>query len=413
MCFSMSESAEHIEQAERLSEFHDRETVKLVLDLGASFAAERRLDTLLEKIVDHSQLVTNADGCTLYLREADGRLGFCINKNHSLNINLVGATENLTLFPPIPMDPTFVSAYAAIHNKTINIPDVYSCKDFDFTGPKRFDEKNGYTTRSMLVSPLSTREGEVVGVIQIINAQDRHTGKPIPFDEHYEFLINSLSNYAAIAIHNLRLTEKARQSTVLLKEANRDAIFSLAMAAEAKDDDTGDHIRRIQSYVTALALRVGLSREDVELVALSSIMHDVGKISVPDDILKKPGKLSDEELEVMRLHTKHGMNILPNKAFFEMARAIAKHHHERWDGTGYPDKLSGENIPFAARMVAIADVFDALTSNRPYKQAWPFEVAIEVMKQGAGTQFDPKLIAKWVELYDDGTLLKIRNEWNG
>ncbi|MBF0634146.1 MAG: HD domain-containing protein [Nitrospinae bacterium] len=409
----MSESAEHIEQADRLSEFHDRETVKLVLDLGASFAAERRLDTLLEKIVDHSQLVTNADGCTLYLREPDGRLGFCINKNHSLNISLVGTSENLTLFPPIPMDPTFVSAYASIHNKTINIPDVYSCKDFDFTGPKRFDEKNGYTTRSMLVSPLSTREGEVVGVLQIINAQDRRTGKPIAFDAHYEFLINSLSNYAAIAIHNLRLTEKARQSTVLLKEANRDAIFSLAMAAEAKDDDTGDHIRRIQSYIAALALRVGLSREDVELISLSSIMHDVGKISVPDDILKKPGKLSDEELEVMRLHTKHGMNILPNKAFFEMARAIAKHHHERWDGTGYPDKLAGENIPFAARMVAIADVFDALTSNRPYKQAWPFDVAIEVMKKGAGTQFDPKLILKWVELYEDGTLLKIRNEWNG
>jgi len=408
----MSESAGDIKPTEPLSDFHDRETVKLVLDLGASFAAERRLDSLLEKIVDHSQLVTNADGCTLYLKESDGRLGFCINKNHSLHINLVGASENLTLFPPIPMDPTFVSAYASMHNKTINIPDVYACTDFDFTGPKRFDEKNGYTTRSMLVSPLSTREGEVVGVIQIVNAQDRHTGKPVAFDAHYEFLINSLSNYAAIAIHNLRLTEKARQSTVLLKEANRDAIFSLAMAAEAKDDDTGDHIRRIQSYVAALAMRVGLSREDVELISLSSIMHDVGKISVPDDILKKPGKLDESEIGVMRLHTAHGMKILPNKTFFEMARAIAKHHHERWDGIGYPDKLAGENIPFAARMVAIADVFDALTSNRPYKLAWPFEVAIETVKQGAGTQFDPKLVKTWVELYEEGILQKIRNEFS-
>lgn len=408
----MSGNAGRIKPIEPLNEFHDRETVKLVLDLGASFAAERRLDMLLEKIVDHSQLVTNADGCTLYLKESDGRLGFCINKNRSLNISLVGASENLTLFPPIPMDPTFVSAYASMHNMTINIPDVYACKDFDFNGPKRFDEKNGYRTRSMLVSPLSTREGEVVGVIQIVNAQDRHTGKPIPFDSHYEFLVNSLSNYAAIAIHNLRLTEKARQSTVLLKEANRDAIFSLAMAAEAKDDDTGDHIRRIQSYVAALAMRVGLSREDVELISLSSIMHDVGKISVPDNILKKPGKLDELEVGVMRLHTTHGMKILPNKAFFEMARAIAKHHHERWDGTGYPDKLTGENIPFAARMVAIADVFDALTSNRPYKQAWSFEKAIETLKQGAGTQFDPKLINKWVELYEEGILQKIRQEFN-
>jgi response regulator RpfG family c-di-GMP phosphodiesterase len=411
--FSMSENADRVERTESLSEFHDRETVKLVLDLGASFTSERRLDLLLEKIVDHSRLVTNADGCTLYLKEPDGRLGFCINKNHSLHINLVGASENLTLFPPIPMDPTFVSAYASMHNKTVNIPDVYACKDFDFTGPKRFDEKNAYTTHSMLVSPLSTREGEVVGVIQIVNAMDRRTGKPIPFDSHYEFLINSLSNYAAISIHNLRLTEKARQSTVLLKEANRDAIFSLAMAAEAKDDDTGDHVRRIQSYVAALALRIGLSREDVELISLSSIMHDVGKISVPDDILKKPGKLDEAEMEIMRKHATHGMKILPNKAFFEMARAIAKYHHERWDGSGYPDKLIGENIPFAARMVAIADVFDALTSQRPYKQAWSFDKALEIIKQGAGTQFDSKLVSAWVELYEDGTLQKIRREWNG
>lgn len=408
----MSESAGGIKLTEQLSEFHDRETVKLVLDLGASFAEERRLDQLLEKIVDHSQLVTNADGCTLYLKESDGRLGFCINKNHSLNISLVGASENMTLFPPIPMDPTFVSAYAAIHKKTINIPDVYACDDFDFTGPKRFDEKNGYITRSMLVSPLGTREGEVIGVIQIVNALDRHTGKPVPFDAHYEFLVNSLSNYAAIAIHNLRLSEKARQSTVLLKEANRDAIFSLALAAEAKDDDTGDHIRRIQSYVAALAMRVGLSREDVELISLSSIMHDVGKISVPDDILKKPGKLDESEVGVMRLHTAHGMKILPNKAFFEMARAIAKYHHERWDGAGYPDKLAGEDIPFAARMVAIADVFDALTSHRPYKQAWSFEKAIEAIKNGAGTQFDPKLVKTWVCLYEEGILQKIRQEFS-
>jgi putative two-component system response regulator len=114
----------------------------------------------------------------------------------------------------------------------------------------------------------------------------------------------------------------------------------------------------------------------------------------------------------MRLHTAHGMKILPNKTFFEMARAIAKHHHERWDGTGYPDKLAGENIPFAARMVAIADVFDALTSNRPYKLAWPFEVAIETVKQGAGTQFDPKLVKTWAELYEEGILQKIRNEFS-
>ncbi|MBF0170231.1 MAG: HD domain-containing protein [Nitrospinae bacterium] len=393
-------------------EFHDRETVKLVLDLGASFASERRLDNLLEKIVDHSRLLTNADGCSLYLKGADGRLAFCVNKNHTLNINLVGASENNALFTSLPLDPTYVSAYAAIHNVTVNIPDVYDCAEFDFTGPRRFDEKNGYRTRSMLVTPLATREGEVVGVIQIINALDRHTHTPIPFDPHFEFLTNSLGNYAAIAIHNLRLTEEARQSTVLLKEANRDAIYSLAMAAEAKDDDTGDHVRRIQHYTAALATRLGLSREDVDLISLSSIMHDVGKISVPDGILKKPAKLTDEEFGAMRTHTEHGMKILPKKEFFRMAREIARHHHERWDGGGYPDKLAGEDIPYAARIVAVTDVFDALTSERPYKKAWPFEKAMEVMREGSGSHFDPKMIDAWVQLYDEGVLLRIHQQWS-
>ncbi len=391
---------------------HDRETVKLVLDLGASFASERRLDTLLEKVVDHSRLLTNADGCTLYLKGADGRLSFCVNKNTTLHINLVGASENNSLFPSIPLDPTYVSAYAAINNVTVNIPDVYDSEDFDFTGPRKFDEKNGYRTKSMLVTPLATREGEVVGVIQIVNALDKRTHLPIPFDPHFEFLTNSLGNYAAIAIHNLRLTEEARQSTVLLKEANQDAIYSLAMAAEAKDDDTGGHVHRIQHYTAALATRVGLARDDVELMSLSSIMHDVGKISVPDDILKKPAKLTDDEFDMMRTHTEHGMKILPKKEFFRMAREIARHHHERWDGGGYPDGLAGEQIPYAARIVAVADVFDALTSERPYKNAWSFGKAMEIMREGAGNHFDPKLIKAWIELYEEGVLQSIHQQFS-
>ncbi len=391
--------------------FHDAQTVKLVLELGASFAGEEKLEPLLEKIVDHCQLLTNADGCTLYLKANEDFLSFSIVKNRSLNVSVSGMDVITASYPNVPMNPSFISAYAAINNKTVNIPDVYKSDEFDFTGPKKFDDLNGYRCVSMLVSPLTSLEREVVGVIQLVNAMDEETGEVISFENNHEFLVNSLGNYAAIAINNVWLAEKARKSTVLLKEANFDAIFSLAVAAEAKDDDTGDHVRRIQYYSSALARKIGMSDEEVEIISISSIMHDVGKISVPDSILRKPGKLTDEEFDIMKNHTHHGMKILPAKPFFKTARDIARNHHEKWDGSGYPDGLAGEGIPLAARVVAVADVFDALTSRRPYKEPWPFQKATDELIKCKGKHFDPSLVDAWVSLTEEGVIREIYDQW--
>jgi putative two-component system response regulator len=201
----------------------------------------------------------------------------------------------------------------------------------------------------------------------------------------------------------LRVTER----TEALLESNLDVIYSLATAAEAKDEITGNHVYRIQSFSEALALKMRLGDKTSAEIGYSSIMHDVGKISIPDEILKKPGKLTAEEFAVMKTHTTNAARILPGKPFYAMARIVARSHHEKWDGSGYPDGLKGEDIPLPARIVAIADVFDALVTVRPYKEAWPMSRAIEEMIKSAGRHFDPDITDMWVKLYHEGALEEI------
>ncbi|MGK7345288.1 MAG: response regulator [Candidatus Nitrospinota bacterium M3_3B_026] len=214
-----------------------------------------------------------------------------------------------------------------------------------------------------------------------------------------------------LAQFNETLEKRVRERTTQLREANLDAIYSLALAAEAKDDATGNHVHRIQRYCQALALKLGISDTEAEEIGYSSIMHDVGKIAVPDEILKKPGKFTPGEFETMKAHTVNGEKILPSKPFFAMARRIARGHHEKWDGSGYPDGLAGEDIPLCARITAVADVFDALISKRSYKDEWPIDKAMAEMKRCSGSHFDPSVVDAMFELYDQGELDRILEKW--
>jgi putative two-component system response regulator len=191
---------------------------------------------------------------------------------------------------------------------------------------------------------------------------------------------------------NENLEHLVQKRTSQLEEAVREGIIMLAMAAEEKDDNTGEHIRRIQTLAHKMCIELGLSSEESHRISFFSMMHDVGKIHIPDHILRKPGPLTDKEWKVMHTHCSAGEKILGKKPFYKTAREIARSHHERWDGNGYPDKLSGESIPLAARIVTIADVFDALTHERPYKPAWTVRRALEEMEKLSGRVFDPKIL---------------------
>ena len=191
---------------------------------------------------------------------------------------------------------------------------------------------------------------------------------------------------------NEHLESLVEKRTKQLTDATQEGIWMLATASEAKDDITGNHIRRIASLTESICRGLQLSPSETEDIGFFSMMHDIGKIHIPDRILQNTGKLSPEDWRIMQTHTIMGEKILGQSAFYKLARVIARSHHERWDGAGYPDGLAGENIPLPARIVSIADVYDALTHERPYKPAWPHDEAIAEMAAASGKAFDPAVL---------------------
>jgi response regulator RpfG family c-di-GMP phosphodiesterase len=180
------------------------------------------------------------------------------------------------------------------------------------------------------------------------------------------------------------------------------AIDMLAEIAEYKDRATGGHVNRLDHYTKAIAMAMGIDEEEATLYGKASRLHDVGKVGVPDYILSKPSALTSEEFEIIKKHTVLGANILGHDPAFELARQIALRHHERWDGSGYPDGLLSAELPIATRIVSVADTFDALVSWRPYKQAWSIQKARDVIVEGSGTQFDPAVVSAFLQVLDNG-----------
>lgn len=211
------------------------------------------------------------------------------------------------------------------------------------------------------------------------------------------------------ALESLVLKRDLDTARDQLETAYKDAVVMLCLAAEGKDQDTSSHLYRVQHYTEALAVAMGVANETAAHMGLMSMLHDIGKLATPDAILKKPDKLTEEEWDIMREHTLAGVRILGNNPFYETAREISAGHHENYDGTGYPHRLRGDNIPLSARIVKIVDVFDALTTKRPYKEPWPMEEAITHIESYAGIMFDPAMVEELKNLFIDGTLTRIKS----
>ena len=194
-----------------------------------------------------------------------------------------------------------------------------------------------------------------------------------------------------------------RERTSELEVTRLEIIMSLGRASEFKDMETAMHVVRIGWYSRVIARRLGAADEWCELIFNAAPMHDIGKIGIPDAVLLKPGKFEPHEWEVMKKHSEYGAAILGSHdtPMINMAREIAMYHHEKWDGNGYPEGLSGEDIPLSARIVALADVYDALSTERPYKKPWPEEKVLALIKDGAGNHFDPNIVPVFFDCLDE------------
>lgn len=368
-----------------------------VSEVGVALTMTHDLDGVLRLLAERVRELSDAALVTVLLRSDEGVWSVASTLGGSAKLDReIAALAGTDASMPFAIEPLSERERFQVRWDDPALPEPY----------------RSWAARAGLVQTIGwplVLEGSLIGALSL----GYPVLKSLTADEDRRF--RYLADQAALAVVNARMFEQERAlrdalETALIaeKEAHKNAMFMLAAAVEARDGLTGSHLRRVQAYTEALAAHLGLPAEVVDEIGYSSILHDVGKLLVPDEILGKPGKLDDAEWVEMRRHSDHGARILGDRDFFSLARDIAKCHHERWDGTGYPEALRGEQIPIAARITSVADVFDALTTKRPYKEAWPDEDALAELRRLSGASFDPAVVDAFLGLYASGEIARIR-----
>ena len=355
-----------------------------LVKIGIALSAVRDLDELLNLIVSQAREFANCDAGSLYIKEGDV-LKFVVSQNDTLARRAGNSAQAEPFKPfPIPISKNSLAGYVAVTGQTVNIPDAYEIPaGAEYHFDRSFDQRSGFRTKSMLQLPMKDPGGAIIGVLQLITATDSR-GQIAAFTRDDEQLMLAVASQAAVAVKNAQLDGE-------LKQAHLDTVIRLGTAAEYRDKETGNHIRRMSFYSAIIAQNMGFSRDEVEMIKLSSPMHDVGKVGIPDAILLKPGRLNEMERRIIESHTMIGASILKGSEvpLLKLSQTIALTHHEKWDGNGYPNKLAGDEIPIEGRIVALADVFDALSNKRVYKPAYSLAETLDIIKNDTGTHFDP------------------------
>jgi response regulator RpfG family c-di-GMP phosphodiesterase len=395
-----------------------RERIAEVAALGARLGRAQDLDEVIEQALLLARRFTDADAGSIWLVSPDG-IRLVYTQNDTLQAQL-GPGARLPLADLVlPVDSSSIAGHVAGTGKTIRIDDVNA---LDPSLPYHFraevDRKTGYTTRSMLVAPLRDARDAIVGVIQLINSRGR--GKVAAdravFTRADEAAVDLFAGMASLALERARLV--------------RSAIMRTIATAEMRDPtETGAHVQRVAECSVAMYDRWAALHQVDEAerqrrrdeLRIAAMLHDVGKVAIPDSILKKPGKLDDAEYRRIQTHSVLGGKLFADSMtpYDEAALLVAVHHHEKWDGSGYPGQvvaaellqlspeleqlpgsapLHGEAIPLFARIVAVADVYDALTSRRSYKEPWSDERVAQFLVEQAGRHFDPEIVQIALEL---------------
>ncbi len=277
----------------------------------------------------------------------------------------------------------------ALRRETVRVADIANPGKFDFSWLRPEEEFVAYFGVPLIC------KGQLVGVLELL-----HRSKLDPDDSWLEFL-ETLAGQTAIAIESANLFEGLQRANAELRAAYEDAIEGWARALDLRDHETEGHSRRVMEMAVALAERMGVEGDELVHIRHGALLHDIGKLGVADSILLKDGPLNDEETAAMRRHPEYAVDLLASMAFLEPALDIPHYHHERWDGTGYPHGMKGEEIPLAARIFAVVDVWDALLSDRPYRAAWSEERVRAHIREQAGRHFDPDVVEAFLALRDE------------
>lgn len=338
----------------------DTEKLRLLLQVSRLISSKLELKPLIREVLRQASVVVSADRATLWLYDADSEEIYMF----------VG--EGLDREFRIPLG-TGVAGTAAAERRTIVIDNAYRSGLFD----PATDKQSGYRTKSLLAVPLESQDGRLLGCFQVINRLDDSSGGGVGvFSTEDVELISSLSSITAVAVENAMLyAEQKRQFDSF--------IVAMAQTVDAKDATTSDHTRMVTGIAVAIAQNMGLPAVSVERIRIAAILHDFGKIGVPDAVLLKTGPHNEAERQIMRSHVDKTIQILSRIAFrrdLQDIPAIAGMHHEKLDGTGYPFGLKGEEISLEGRIIAVADVFQALTQTRPYKKGKTINESLEILR---------------------------------
>lgn len=366
----------------------------------------RDLHSLLDTLLSETRQLVKADAGSIFLVE-DGMLKFSYVQNDTLFEADFLSNKYIYSNATVAIDETSLAGFVAVNGRPLVLDDVYRLPhDAPYTFNAKFDEISQYRTTSVLVVPLVTGKKEVLGVLELINAQDE-TGRVVPFTEYQRNFIGLFAFYAGVAIERALLL--------------RDVVKKMLTMTQIRDpEETMPHVERVGAYSVEIyqrwAERRNVPRHEIasykDVLRTAAMLHDIGKVGIPDALLQKKGPLNDSEFELMKDHVAFGAAFFqnPHSEWDTLALEITLNHHQHWDGTGYPAPAKkGLAIPLSARIVALADVFDALISRRAYKDPWEEETVLHHIRMQKDKHFDPELVEIFFEIYD--IIRAIRNKW--
>jgi len=344
----------------------------VIFEVGRALNSAIDIDELLALIAGKTSELVSADRCSIFVVDGD---------NRTLWTKAQTGRERIS----IPIDSGIAGA-AASQRAMIHVEDAYLDSRFN----PEVDRQSGYITRNILATPMFTMEGELIGVLQAINSNRGG------FSTTDMAMFDAIAGFAANALQNSLLYDELRKTFLSVIEV-------MAASIDAKHKYTAGHTARVATYSIGIARKMGWEEKELDALRVAAYLHDYGKIGIPDAILQKPSSLTDNEFSQMKSHAEITRELLSKMHLTKQYRdvpLVASSHHERMDGKGYPLGLAGEEIPLGARVMAVADVFDALTSDRDYRKAMEPKAAVELMQRQVGTAFDPEVFAVFEAFFE-------------